>query len=392
MAWLRGTFIACVAFCAGCSGAYSQELHGRFRPEKAAYMVGEPVFVVFELTNMNSNTVSVDDGACFQSFEAVAALQPTSNPGLYGCTGGGIAGSCAWGIVSLDSKETMSRRYLLPKSLPDEPGDYDVEAKRSVQIYAKDRAYAPLYQQDIDSIITIHMVPVEREALVAAYQGVLRDLSSAHAGEEWLAIQAVTDYPQPFLEDVVLNLSKNPQTAQAAIGGLRKLNTVRTKKRLAELAASDDEGIRQSAMTALGETNDPAYCDFMLQATNARRGYSASIAARAAGLLCGEKALRELIRGLQGENAIPAYEIAYALGNTGSRDAVPLLIDFLGQSDGGVRGAAEEALATLTHRTDEPAGGDSAYLKWSRFWSLYGRSVQVFRPDECDEEFESLPN
>jgi HEAT repeat protein len=168
------------------------------------------------------------------------------------------------------------------------------------------------------------------------------------------------------------------------------LNTERTKKRLAELVASDDENIRQNAVTALAEVDDPGYCGLMLEVMNARRGYSSSIAARGAGLLCGEKALPELIHGLQGTDAIPAYEVAYAFGNTGSRNAVPVLIDFLRRPDAETRGAAERALATLTHRIDELVGSEQAYSKWSRYWSLYGKSAQVFRPDECGGEFQRL--
>jgi hypothetical protein len=77
-------------------------------------------------------------------------------------------------------------------------------------------------QQDVNTSLTIHIVPASREALVRTYQPVLNDLASSDAHQKFLAIQAVTDYPQSFLQDVVLKMSENPQTANAAISGLKK--------------------------------------------------------------------------------------------------------------------------------------------------------------------------
>jgi hypothetical protein len=382
--------VALVVLLSICN-AGGQELGGRYRPEKATYLVGEPVFIVLELTNISSRRVDADDGTCFHSFDVVVPAEPRRAVSLYGCNAGGTAGSCGSGTVSLKPKETITRRYLLPKSLPDEPGDYEVNASTTVSIYAVGSSER-VSRQDVNSSLTLHIIPGSREALVNVYQPILNDLASSDASQKFLAMEAVTDYPQPFLEDVILKMSENPQTTQNAISGLMKLNTGQTKKRLAELVASDNEGIRQNAVTALAETDDPNYCGLMLQVMNARRGYSSTIAARGAGLLCGDKALPQLIRGLQGTDALPAYEIAYALGNTASRDAVPILIDLLRQPNAGTRDAAEEALATLTHRADEPVGTDQAYSKWSRYWSLYGNSAQLFRPDQCGGEFQSLPD
>jgi hypothetical protein len=77
----------------------------------------------------------------------------------------------------------------------------------------------------------------------------------------------------------------------------------------------------------------------------------------------------------------PSYEIAYALGNTGSRTAVPILIELLGDAD--VRRAASEALYTLTHRqsnSDDPAAERQNWVSW---WALQGKTAQIFDPTEC---------
>src|ERR1700676_162203 len=208
MPYFRGIAVAFVLLLSVCSNAGSQELYGRYRPEKGAYLAGEPVFIVFELTNMSSQIVSVDDGTCFHSFDVIAPAEPRKELSLYGCTAGGIAGSCGSGIVLLKARETITRRFLLPKSLPDEPGDYEVQARQQVHTYAEGSSER-LSQQDVNTNLTIHIVPGSREALRRTYQSVLNDLASSDAHQAFLAIEAVTDYPQPFLKDFFLNISKN---------------------------------------------------------------------------------------------------------------------------------------------------------------------------------------
>jgi len=78
------------------------------------------------------------------------------------------------------------------------------------------------------------------------------------------------------------------------------------------------------------------------------------IALRGAGYLCGEKAIPLTLRLLNSADQSLRYELAYAVGNTHARDAVPILSDFLADRDENVRRVAVDALATLTHRSQEP--------------------------------------
>ena len=169
-----------------------------------------------------------------------------------------------------------------------------------------------------------------------------------------------------------------------SVRGLEKLGTDRAKRRLAELTGSEyEESVRQPATTALAELRDPAYCELMLQLMKLRQGYTSEIAARGAGFLCGDRAVPQLASFLVlGPNTFPPYEIAYSLGNTKSRAAVPILIDLLGSSDVLVRRASREALYTLTHR---PSGKDSASDRqdWITWWALQGKTARIFDPTEC---------
>jgi hypothetical protein len=82
-------------------------------------------------------------------------------------------------------------------------------------------------------------------------------------------------------------------------------------------------------------------------------------------------------------STFPAYEIAYALGNTRSQTAVPILIDLLTNADADVRRAAKEALYTLTHRQSDGDDFGTDHQNWVSWWALQGRTAQIFDSTEC---------
>lgn len=366
--------------------AEAQELAVRVRLEKPTSALGEPVFVAVEMTNISSRMVEfADDEGCALSFKPVTAVNHRNHDKLYGCTGGGIAGSCAGSFVQLKPREKLSHRYLLPDEVePDDIGVFDYTLERQIRFYADDGSHAVINEQEVSEAFTVHIVKANRSQLEADYAPLVADLTSLDPKRHWLAVRALTDHPQDFLEPVILKLSQEPQTMSSSISGLEKLGTDRAKRRLAELTGSEyEESVRQPATTALAELGDPNFCDLMLQLMKLRQGYTSEIAARGAGLLCGDRAVPQLASFLVlGPNTFPPYEIAYALGNTKSRAAVPILIDLVGNSDVTVRRAAREALYTLTHR---PSGEDSTSERqdWISWWALQGKTAQIFDPTEC---------
>ena len=366
--------------------AEGQELAVRVHPEKPTSALGEPVFVVVEVTNISSRMVEfADDGVCGQSFKPVSAVSQRTRYKLYGCSGGGIGGSCAGSFVRLKPRENLSHRYLLPDEVePVDVGIFAYTLERQIRFYANDGSHAVISQQEVSEAFTVDIVEANQSQLEADYAPLIADVKSPDPAERWLAVRALTDHPQDFLEPVILKLSQEPETMSISVRGLEKLGTNRAKRRLAELTGSEyDETVRQTATTALAELRDPAYCELMLQVMTLRQGYTSEIAARGAGFLCGDRAVPQLASFLVlGPNTFSPYEIAYALGNTKSRAAVPILIDLLGSSDVLVRRASREALYTLTHR---PSGEDSASDRqdWISWWALQGKTARIFDPTEC---------
>jgi len=122
----------------------------------------------------------------------------------------------------------------------------------------------------------------------------------------------------------------------------------------------------------------------MLQLMNLRQGYTSEVAAKGAGFLCGEKAIPHLVSLLsRNSGTFPAYEIAYALGNTRSRAAVPTLIELLSNPDAGIHRAAKEALYTLTHRMSDSDDFVVDHQDWVSWWALEGERAEIFDPTEC---------
>lgn len=366
--------------------AEGQLLAVRAHTEKPTSALGEPVFLLVEITNVSSRMVEfADDGQCAQSFKPVTEVNHRNRDQQYGCSGGGSGGSCAGGFVQLKPREKLSHRYLLPDSVePDYVGVFNYTLERQIRVDAIDGSHAVVDQQEVSEPFTVEIVNANQSRVEADYAPLVAELKSPDPELHGLALEAITQHPQAFLEPVILELSQEPQTMSISITGLEKLGTDRAKRRLAELTGSEyEESERQPATTALVELGDPGYCELMLQLMKLRQGYTSEIAARGAGLLCGDKAVPQLVSFLPlGPNKFPPYELAYALGNTKSRTAVPILIDLLGNSDASVRIAAKEALYTLTHR---PSSDDSAseHQDWVSWWALQGKTAQIFDPSEC---------
>jgi HEAT repeat protein len=107
-----------------------------------------------------------------------------------------------------------------------------------------------------------------------------------------------------------------------------------------------------------------------------------------AGRICKDRAVPVLARLLSNANAPIVGNLAAALENTLSRDAIPPLIGLLTNSDKSVRAQAEESLATLTHRksqygTATAESSDKSRIEWSSWWTANGDTASVYGPDQC---------
>jgi len=370
---------------------WAEQISGQLYPEKRTYLLGEPVFIVLDLANAGSQPVWISVSCTWLDtrFEAPTAPKPHRGVSLFGCAGGGIAGSCGGSAREVLPGRHYKRRYLLDELFRiDSPSAYPIRAWHKVDIYAGETSYEIVASQEVVSEFELVFIEGSEKELASVYAPVLRDLKSADPETNSLARSAVLQNPPRFLENVILTMAEDPQTAAGSIPGLQRLATVRAKAKLAELsAAHNPEYIRQMAVSALGELGDPAYCSLMLDIARESGDYSRFIALRAAGYLWGQDARPLLTAPLAEADASPRFEAAYALGNSHSREAVPMLISLLLDADANVRRAAKESLITLTHRHlktyDWPAR--ETHDDWANWWTSNGATAAIDRIDECDE-------
>jgi hypothetical protein len=373
---------------------WAQQIIGRIRPEKPTYLVGEPVFVVLDLANAGSKPIWIAETCAWLDTQFEATTAPKSRPevSLFGCGVGGTAGSCPGGAKQILPGGHYERRYLLDGSFRLEtPGVYPIRVRHRIDIYAGETGYRVIASQDLVSEFQLSLGEQDDKQLASAYAPVLRDLDSQDAFTSSLAIEAVVQHPPRFLEEVILSLADHPTTATASVSGLERLATPRAKAKLAELsAAGSPEGIRQRAISALAALGDSAYCPSMLNIAQESSQYSRFIALRAAGYLCGEKALPLLKSLLPAADPVSRFEVAYALGNSHSREAVPVLIPLLLDADSNVRRAAVDSLANLTHRSsrngiDAEEAAATAHDDWITWWTSAEATAEIYRIDDCSE-------
>jgi len=303
---------------------------------------------------------------------------------LFGCTGEGVAGSCGGSGKELHPGEHYTRRYLLEGPFRfDAPGVYPVRAWHKVDIYAGETGYEIVASQEVVSQFELTLTRGSESRLASAYAPILRDLKDPDPLTSSLARSAVVQNPPRILENVVLAMADDPQAAGFSVSGLERLATPRAKAKLAELSASGNP----MAIAALGRLGDPAYCSLMLNIAHDSHEYSRFIALRATGYLCGEGSLTLLTSQLGNANHAQRFEAAYALGNSHSRKAIPLLIPLLLDPDPEVRRASRDSLAALTHRRSKSDAGsaEAIHRDWTNWWAFHGATAPVYGIDQCKE-------
>jgi len=108
-----------------------------------------------------------------------------------------------------------------------------------------------------------------------------------------------------------------------------------------------------------------------------------------AATLGGEKMLPTLISLMNcSDRQCARVSAVTAMGFTGSRAAVPILIELLKNPDPDVADRTRYALRLLTHRSVSKENADSPqseYPAWSRWWALEGPSAPIYKASDCGE-------
>jgi hypothetical protein len=372
----------------------SSPLDGHFHLSEGQYVVGGPVFVVFDLVNNGARPLRI------QTANAENRADGTCN-GLPGY-------SCSTGTIELAPGAKITQTVLLNYyyEFP-HPGPYHVHAKRAVTWWpAADGLFDEYREQEVfDDNVELDLGPANTAHLRALFAPYLTALDSTNNQTREAAVQALIYVAPPFAEDTLLKMLDSDEWGDALIG-LRRLNTTRAREALARIVefgvpiapiADDLEKAERSeepsiAMKYLGEMGEPAYFSLLLKATQQAplqtqaRVYGTEAVAK----LGGPDALPFLISEINAPTEAQHVQGAAELSGTGSRDAVPILIDLLQSPDEQLRQVAEIGLEELTHRTatsEDVSTVDPTWLHktWQTWWASNSAAAPIYAPNECGE-------
>jgi hypothetical protein len=382
----------------------SQLLTARFYREKQTYLIGEPIFIVLEVTNPSERPIAIDGGfgaPCgrLDPIEVVGALQNPGGLQFAASCFGGWGGDCASGIVELKPGKELAKRILLSRLFAiDHPGTYEVRARRHIPLFANTSpSSAAVSYLDVASDFKIAPTTGNDDELKAAFEPYVRDLASADARAQSNAVDAIATMAPRFLEEVILRLADVPNQAAATTAALGRLNTRQTREKLADLAEHSESGAaRQAAIFALAKTGDRTAIPVLERIVRSGQDGDKEFAVWDAGLF-GEVVIPFLTTTLQGADLNMQVAGIRGLGVSACRSAVPILIELLRSSNLQLASEARVSLAELTHYLIDSnlwlqAPQPNEYERWREWWQKHGTSAEIYSINNCSQPRPLPPN
>ena len=373
------------------------------------YLVGEPVIVIVEATNVGVEGVGYSD--CDEVANlAVPGGQRKQPPILHGCFSGEQSGSgCRlYDPPHLAPGKSVSFRHLL-KGYRLKSGKYDLHASGKAGVrwdfgwgsnessISNHKQGDPVEGATFDVSLRFSVTEGTEEELRQRFASYIKEAQdgSGMTQPSREARAAIAEMAPPFLEKTILGFANQPQTVDLAAIGLGQIPTDESRADLVEIyQKSADLRLRSSIVKELAGIASEAELPFF---ASLLPGYGIALdddirraAALGIGRIGGDRAVAALISALAGASASIRPAIVEAAGNTRSPDAVPFLIAMYVPEDmmNGVCGA----LATLTHRSwcggTAPANRQAVWLQW---WSDHQFKLDLYGPDQCVDPKELVP-
>jgi hypothetical protein len=377
--------------------AASAQLTGKFTIEKSRYSSGEPIYLQFEVTNTQRQTVFFEAGSPY-SFCGGYQLQLNEggalrNPSCSATGSGG--GSCRSATHSLRYGVPERERVLL--NYQDDlrrPGSYHLKATRYIRWAPTDDLIAMIHgiSEKFESEFDIEITAPDEAKLRGQLAPYLADLKSPNEERMDEAARVLASAAPTFLEPTMLAMLHDDWLGHYAIEGLRRINTPTAREAVARIAETYMEKYSSQAELAvesLSEMGDRKYFPMLQHIVDSKPPNTVGETVRYAARLGGEQAIPWLGAMLRSPNPQARSSAVFALADTGSRKAVPMLIDLLLSSDQIVPSMAENALVKLTHRSVAPEKYQSgtpaaAHDRWMQWW-LAHNDAAVYGPKECGE-------
>ncbi len=366
-------------------------MSGRFYLEKATYVPREPVVLYFEVTNEGTEPLSIYQADPY-SFGSGYQIKWHGGPDTAtSCSPFGIGGSC----VSSDTLLPAGKKYVERLLLNFEhdltsPGEYSIEAARAFPSASANLEYFAAPKDTLEVRDTLHFT-VDSNATLdpKALQPWVEQLKSSDPSKRQEAARTLASIAPLQLEGTLLSFADVAEFRQFAPLAFHRIGTPRSLAALASIVKKAQPGTNEHMESAryLADSGDQQW--FPLLQDVAIENAQNSIYPDYAATLGGEKMLPTLISLTSSPNRqFIAVNAVTAMGFTGSRAAVPILIELLKNLDPDIADRARYGLRLLTHRaisldnTDNPQYG---YLQWSRWWALEGASAPIYKASDCGE-------
>jgi HEAT repeat protein len=374
----------------------SAQLEGRLYLDKDEYQVGEPIYLLFDLTNNSTEPMQAVIGSSY-SLCGGYRIEISSDPSadLSSCSPLGSGGSCISGGWAIAPAETRHDKVLLNYEHDlSKAGIYSVRASRTLNYGSPASALADLnsgVQIKTESLFHIVVEDGNPENLLETFQPYVADLHSNDEERQREAARVIGSLAPPFLEDTILYMLDSAVTRPFALIGLRHLNTSRSREALAKIVqgTSGYSYDKEQAIKYLSEMEDKKYFSLLLDEAKKQEPNQATDYVLAAAQLGGEDAMPYVASLASSSDAFSRANGLMALPLTGSRRAVPVLIDLLRSPDVDLARLASIGLIRLSHRSPLEAGqwfsnsASNEHANWISWWRLRGDDAPIYGPSQC---------
>ena len=378
------------------------QVTGTFSLDKSTFAPGEPVFLSFTLHNSGTETEAISSADPY-SFCSGYKIQITHDPAaaVPACFRG-YGGSCLSGAITLAPGASHTERILLnyrniyqgyATAQVNLPGNYTIDASRDIA-YAPSGERIPFPNQTDHALAhqEFHLrVDDALELPPGIYTPYVQQLDSKDSQVRREAARTLATVAPPALEPLLLTFasSKYEDLKQFAPLALFNLSTKASLAALAQMLVDNKPGNYEfvSAAEKLGKTHDPAWFPVLLEVADQHGPMYLSYAAESGG----DAAIPALLARLRSPQSGGPIDAINALGRTGSRAAVPLLISLLpsnptNEDARNTAVSANGALTQLTHLyADQGTNGASIpgwHNRWQNWWLTSGQTAPIYKMDE----------
>jgi len=369
----------------------SAQLSGRFYLDKSTFAAGEPVFLYFEVTNDGTEPVNIFQADPYSFCSGYQVKLHSGSESNTSCSPYGVAGSCLSSDTLLPAGKKYVQRLLLNFEHDlNSPGEYSVEVSRALPSASAKLEYYEAPKDTLEVRDTLHFAVDSNATLESkTLQPWVEQLQSRDASKRREAARTLAGIAPPQLDDTLLTFADVAEFRQFAPLAFHRLNTSRSIAALASLVKQAQPGSNEHSESAqyLAASGDQQW--FPLLQEVAMENAQNSIYPDYAATLGGEKMLPTLISLMNcSDRQCARVSAVTAMGFTGSRAAVPILIELLKNPDPDVADRTRYALRLLTHRSVSKENADSPqseYPAWSRWWALEGPSAPIYKASDCGE-------